>query len=165
MIEPVADVVRNSAETRFLEANDAVVREREIAEGSAEAGGISSGNDAELACAAPDGIACAGEVIADGLAVETMAVVVKAGDAARDPAIEEGRPERNQPAGAGIGIALEGVTDENAAHAVADDMEGLAGRGQDEFTEAGNVFVQAAKHGKIMELANAIAESAKPPAE
>jgi hypothetical protein len=86
---------------------------------------------------------------------------VKAGDAAGSPAIEEGRAERNEPAGAGIGVKFEGVTEEDAAHAMANGVEGFAGGEANEGTEAAEIFLQAMDHGVVMELMDQIAEAAK----
>ena len=165
VVEVVADVVGDGAELRFLEADDAVVGAGKIGEEAAEADGVGAGDDAELAGAAPGGIAGTVEVIADGFAMEKMAVLMKAGDAAGNPAIEEGRAEGDEAAGAGIGVFFEGVAEEDAAHAVADGVEGFAGGGLDEGAEAADVFGEAAEHGVVMKLADVVAEATEAMAE
>ena len=159
VVEAVNDVIGEAAETRLPEADDAVAGRREVGEDGADAHGIGPGNDTEIASPAPDGLARPFEVVADGLAVEKVRPGVESGDASRDPAIEKGRAERDEPAGAGIGIIFEGVANEDPAHAVADGVDDRAGRGLDEGAEAADVFLHAQKHGVVMKLADAIPQT------
>jgi hypothetical protein len=63
MVEAISDVIGDAAKARFLETDEAIMRAREIRKEGADADRIGSGDDAELARAAPDGIARRAEMI------------------------------------------------------------------------------------------------------
>ena len=63
--------------------------------------------------------------------------------------------------GRGSGSSLEGVADEDAAHAVADDVEDVALGLAEEFPQPADVLVEAEHHGAVAELAHVIAETSQ----
>jgi hypothetical protein len=78
-----------------------------------------------------------------------------------DPAVEQGRADGDEPAGPGIGLQLEGVPDQDTAHAVPDDMNCRPFGLLDEFLEQEHVFVQALEHRLVLEEARAVTKLAE----
>ena len=76
--------------------------------------------------------------------------------AAAHPAIEQGRADGDEPAGARIGIALEEQARQHAAHAVPHDVKRFPVRLGKKLLQAREVVVQAVAHGVVLELPHAI---------
>lgn len=158
VVKAVGDVIADALEARFLEQYNAVAGARQVGKEGADTEGVGAGEDAEIARAAPDGIARAEDVVMDGFAEEAGAAVVESADAMADPAIEEGRADGDESARSRVGRVLEDLPDEDAAHAVADDVEDIPVGFPDEFLQGARVVVEAAEHGVIVELARPVAE-------
>ena len=156
-------MVADALQLRFVEEDDAVARAREGFEDGADAEAIGPGQHAEVARAAPDGIAQARDVVGDGPPDQEAAdPAMHPVKAAAHPAVEQRRADGDEASGPGIGILLEDLPDQDAAHAVADDVEGVALGLVEELLESAHVFVEALHHGPITKLAHAVAELTQP---
>ena len=159
VIEANRGVVADALQSRLVEKDSAIARAGECPEERTDANGISAGENAEVARAAPNGIGGTCDVIGDGPSDHEAAKPgMKPIKAAADPAVEQRRADGDEAAWARIGILLEDLAHENAAHAVGHDVDDVAFRAGEEFLQATSVFVEALHHGAIPELADAVAD-------
>ena len=67
--------------------------------------------------------------------------------------------------GPGIGVSLEKTAHEDTAHAVTDEMNGIARRRGHEIAQAPHVFVQSGPNRVVGKLPGQVAGSSQPPAQ